>query len=139
VLSNNPENFRVFGPDETASNRLDDVYQVTDKAWQGEVLPTDEHLGRQGKVIEVLSENLTQGLLEGYLLTGRHGLFSSYEAFIHVVDSMFNQYAKWLDSSRCRMAPPGCLVQLPALLPRLAPGPQRVLAPGPRIPRPRCQ
>jgi xylulose-5-phosphate/fructose-6-phosphate phosphoketolase len=99
VLSNNPENFRVFGPDETASNRLDDVYQVTDKAWQGEVLPTDEHLGHEGKVIEVLSENLTQGLLEGYLLTGRHGLFSSYEAFIHVVDSMFNQYAKWLDSS----------------------------------------
>ena len=99
VISNNPENFRVFGPDETASNRLDDVYQVTDKAWQGEVLPTDEHLAHEGKVIEVLSENLTQGLLEGYLLTGRHGLFSSYEAFIHVVDSMFNQYAKWLDSS----------------------------------------
>jgi xylulose-5-phosphate/fructose-6-phosphate phosphoketolase len=99
VLRENPHNFRVFGPDETASNRLDDVYDVTAKAWQGEVLPTDEHLSHDGKVIEVLSENLTQGLLEGYLLTGRHGLFSSYEAFIHVVDSMFNQYAKWLDSS----------------------------------------
>jgi xylulose-5-phosphate/fructose-6-phosphate phosphoketolase len=99
VLSENPENFRVFGPDETASNRLEAVYEVTDKAWQGEVLPTDEHLAHAGKVIEMLSENLTQGLLEGYLLTGRHGLLSSYEAFIHVVDSMFNQYAKWLDSS----------------------------------------
>jgi xylulose-5-phosphate/fructose-6-phosphate phosphoketolase len=99
VLSDNPENFRVFGPDETASNRLEAVYEVTDKAWQGEVLPTDEHLAHAGKVIEMLSENLTQGLLEGYLLTGRHGLLSSYEAFIHVVDSMFNQYAKWLDSS----------------------------------------
>jgi xylulose-5-phosphate/fructose-6-phosphate phosphoketolase len=99
VLSENSENFRVFGPDETASNRLEAVYEVTDKAWQGEVLPTDEHLAHAGKVIEMLSENLTQGLLEGYLLTGRHGLLSSYEAFIHVVDSMFNQYAKWLDSS----------------------------------------
>jgi xylulose-5-phosphate/fructose-6-phosphate phosphoketolase len=99
VLRENPHNFRVFGPDETSSNRLDSVYEATDKAWQGEILPTDEHLARRGKVIEVLSENLTQGLLEGYLLTGRHGLFSSYEAFIHVVDSMFNQYAKWLDSS----------------------------------------
>jgi xylulose-5-phosphate/fructose-6-phosphate phosphoketolase len=99
VLAANPTNFRVFGPDETSSNRLDDVYDVTDKAWQGEIYATDEHLGARGKVIEVLSENLIQGLLEGYLLTGRHGLLSSYEAFIHVVDSMFNQYAKWLDSS----------------------------------------
>ncbi|HEV7949961.1 MAG TPA: phosphoketolase family protein [Glaciihabitans sp.] len=99
VIAANPANFRVFGPDETASNRLDDVYDVTAKAWQGEIMPTDENLAHQGKVIEILSENLTQGLLEGYLLTGRHGLFSSYEAFIHVVDSMFNQYAKWLDSS----------------------------------------
>ena len=99
VIGANPDNFRIFGPDETASNRLDDVYDVTAKAWQGEVLPTDEHLAHSGKVIEILSENLTQGLLEGYLLTGRHGLFTSYEAFIHVVDSMFNQYAKWLESS----------------------------------------
>ncbi|MBC7724128.1 MAG: phosphoketolase family protein [Burkholderiaceae bacterium] len=99
VISANPLNFRIFGPDETASNRLSDVYEVTAKAWQGQVLPTDEHLAHEGRVIEILSENLTQGLLEGYLLTGRHGLFTSYEAFIHVVDSMFNQYAKWLESS----------------------------------------
>ncbi|WP_213814221.1 phosphoketolase [Glaciihabitans sp. dw_435] len=99
LIEKNPDNFRIFGPDETASNRLDDVYEVTDKAWQGEVLPTDEHLAHTGRVIEILSENLTQGLLEGYLLTGRHGVFTSYEAFIHVVDSMFNQYAKWLESS----------------------------------------
>ncbi|AMB58026.1 phosphoketolase family protein [Microterricola viridarii] len=99
LIAANPHTFRIFGPDETASNRLDDVYRVTQKAWQGEMLPTDEHLGREGRVIEALSENLMQGLLEGYLLTGRHGLFTSYEAFIHVVDSMFNQYAKWLESS----------------------------------------
>jgi xylulose-5-phosphate/fructose-6-phosphate phosphoketolase len=99
LVTANPNNFRIFGPDETASNRLDDVYQVTAKAWQGEILPTDEHLEHEGRVIEILSENLTQGLLEGYLLTGRHGIFTSYEAFIHVVDSMFNQYAKWLESS----------------------------------------
>jgi xylulose-5-phosphate/fructose-6-phosphate phosphoketolase len=99
VITQNPDNFRVFGPDETSSNRLDAVYDVTDKAWQGEIIDTDEHLAARGKVIEILSENLVQGLLEGYLLTGRHGLLSSYEAFVHVVDSMFNQYAKWLDSS----------------------------------------
>jgi xylulose-5-phosphate/fructose-6-phosphate phosphoketolase len=99
LIAANPTNFRIFGPDETASNRLDDVYEVTSKAWQAEVLPTDEHLAKEGRVIEVLNENLTQGLLEGYLLTGRHGLFTSYEAFIHIVDSMFNQYAKWLESS----------------------------------------
>jgi xylulose-5-phosphate/fructose-6-phosphate phosphoketolase len=99
LMRANPTNFRLFGPDEVASNRLDDVYQVTDKEWQGEILPVDEHLANRGRVIEVLSENLAQGLLEGYLLTGRHGLFTSYEAFIHVVDSMFNQYAKWLESS----------------------------------------
>jgi xylulose-5-phosphate/fructose-6-phosphate phosphoketolase len=99
VIARNPLDFRIFGPDETASNRLDDVYEVTAKAWQGEVQPVDEHLAHQGRVIEILNENLTQGLLEAYLLTGRHGLFTSYEAFIHVVDSMFNQYAKWLESS----------------------------------------
>jgi xylulose-5-phosphate/fructose-6-phosphate phosphoketolase len=95
----NPDTFRIFGPDEVASNRLDAVYEVTEKEWQGEVLETDENLSHNGRVIEILSENLAQGLLEGYLLTGRHGLFTSYEAFIHVVDSMFNQYAKWLESS----------------------------------------
>ncbi|WP_066039351.1 phosphoketolase family protein [Herbiconiux solani] len=95
----NPDSFRIFGPDEVASNRLDDVYEVTAKEWQAEVLETDEHLSHNGRVIEILSENLAQGLLEGYLLTGRHGLFTSYEAFIHIVDSMFNQFAKWLESA----------------------------------------
>ena len=99
VVSRNQGNFRIFGPDETASNRLDAVYEVTAKQWQGEILGTDEHLARSGQVIELLNENLMQGLLEGYLLSGRHGLFNSYEAFIHVVDSMFNQYAKWLESA----------------------------------------
>ncbi|WP_378148238.1 phosphoketolase [Cnuibacter sp. UC19_7] len=99
VMFANPDDFRLFGPDEVASNRLDAVYEVTDKEWAAEVLPVDEHLAPRGRVIEMLSENLAQGLLEGYLLTGRHGLFTSYEAFIHVVDSMFNQYAKWLESS----------------------------------------
>jgi xylulose-5-phosphate/fructose-6-phosphate phosphoketolase len=92
-------NFRLFGPDETASNRLDAVYEVTDKVWQAEILDGDEHLAREGRVVEVLSEHTCQGLLEGYLLTGRHGLFSCYEAFIHIVDSMFNQHAKWLKTS----------------------------------------
>ena len=93
-------NFRLFGPDETASNRLDAVYEVTGKQWQAETLPTDENLAGDGRVMEVLSEHLCQGWLEGYLLTGRHGLFSCYEAFIHIVDSMFNQHAKWLKTSK---------------------------------------
>ncbi|MEU3975387.1 phosphoketolase family protein [Streptomyces bacillaris] len=92
--------FRVVGPDETASNRLQDLYQATGKAWQAETLPTDEHLARDGRVMEVLSEHLCQGWLEGYLLTGRHGLFSSYEAFAHIVDSMVNQHIKWLRTAR---------------------------------------
>ncbi|MBW4031245.1 MAG: phosphoketolase family protein [Acidobacteria bacterium] len=100
VMVANPTDFRLFGPDEVASNRLDDVYEVTAKQWQAEVVDVDEHLAPEGRVIEALSENLMQGLLEGYLLTGRHGLFTSYEAFIHVVDSMFNQYAKWMESAR---------------------------------------
>ncbi|HVA95924.1 MAG TPA: phosphoketolase family protein [Candidatus Dormibacteraeota bacterium] len=89
-------NFRVFGPDETASNRLDAVYGATDKVLMEPLLPTDEHLSCDGRVMEVLSEHMCQGWLEGYLLTGRHGFFSCYEAFIHIVDSMFNQHAKWL-------------------------------------------
>ena len=93
-------NFRVFGPDETASNRLDALYEVTGKTWEEEVLPVDEHLARDGRVMEILSEHTCQGWLEGYLLTGRHGFFSCYEAFIHIVDSMFNQHAKWLKVSR---------------------------------------
>jgi xylulose-5-phosphate/fructose-6-phosphate phosphoketolase len=89
-------NFRIFGPDETASNRLDAVFDVTGKAWMADLHEGDDHLSSNGRVMEVLSEHLCQGWLEGYLLTGRHGLFSCYEAFIHIIDSMFNQHAKWL-------------------------------------------
>jgi xylulose-5-phosphate/fructose-6-phosphate phosphoketolase len=89
-------NFRVFGPDETASNRLSALFEVTDRAWVAERLPEDEHLAPDGRVMEILSEHTCQGWLEGYLLTGRHGFFSTYEAFVHIVDSMFNQHAKWL-------------------------------------------
>jgi len=92
-------NFRIFGPDETASNRLDAVYQVTGKAWMAEVEDVDADLSAEGRVMEVLSEHLCEGWLEGYLLTGRHGIFSCYEAFIHIVDSMLNQHAKWLTVS----------------------------------------
>ncbi len=93
-------NFRVFGPDETASNRLEALYQVTDKVFMEPTLDTDEFLSKTGRVMEVLSEHMCQGWLEGYLLTGRHGFFSCYEAFIHIVDSMFNQHAKWLKVTR---------------------------------------
>jgi len=93
-------NFRVFGPDENASNRLDAIYEVTAKAWMGPIDANDEDLSPDGRVMEVLSEHLCQGWLEGYLLTGRHGFFSCYEAFIHIVDSMFNQHAKWLKVCR---------------------------------------
>jgi xylulose-5-phosphate/fructose-6-phosphate phosphoketolase len=93
-------NFRVFGPDETASNRLSHVFEATERAWNAERLPYDEHLAPGGRVMEILSEHTCQGWLEGYLLTGRHGLFSCYEAFIHIVDSMFNQHAKWLKTCR---------------------------------------
>ena len=98
VMRANPRNFRVFGPDETASNRLGGLFDVTDKQWLADLQDpeVDEHLGRVGKVLEMLSEHQCQGWLEGYLLTGRHGLMSSYEAFIHIVDSMVNQHAKWL-------------------------------------------
>jgi xylulose-5-phosphate/fructose-6-phosphate phosphoketolase len=92
--------FRLFGPDETASNRLGAVFDATDRAWDAETVPDDDHLAPDGRVMEVLSEHLCQGWLEGYLLTGRHGLFSCYEAFIHIVDSMFNQHAKWLKVTR---------------------------------------
>ncbi|MGE5227174.1 MAG: phosphoketolase, partial [Planctomycetaceae bacterium] len=96
VIDRNPRTFRMFGPDETASNRLGAVLDVTGKTWMAETLPTDEDLAPDGRVMEVLSEHQCQGWLEGYLLTGRHGLFNCYEAFIHIVDSMFNQHAKWL-------------------------------------------
>ncbi|HLI56294.1 MAG TPA: phosphoketolase family protein, partial [Actinomycetota bacterium] len=100
VMTRNPESFRVFGPDETASNRLTALFEVTDRAFDARILPGDDHLAPDGRVMEVLSEHLCQGWLEGYLLTGRHGLFNSYEAFIHIVDSMFNQHAKWLKVTR---------------------------------------
>ncbi|HWJ32140.1 MAG TPA: phosphoketolase family protein [Gaiellaceae bacterium] len=100
VIERNPTNFRLFGPDETASNRLGDVFSVTSRAWNAETMPTDEGLAPGGRVMEVLSEHQCQGWLEGYLLTGRHGLFNCYEAFIHIVDAMFNQHAKWLKTTR---------------------------------------
>jgi xylulose-5-phosphate/fructose-6-phosphate phosphoketolase len=100
VVRRNPTSFRLFGPDETASNRLSEVFQATDRAWMAELEPNDDHLSPDGRVMEVLSEHLCQGWLEGYLLTGRHGLFNCYEAFIHIVDSMFNQHAKWLKVTR---------------------------------------
>ncbi len=98
VIAANPDTFRLMGPDETNSNRLSAVFETTDRAWMAETIPGDDHLAPDGRVMEVLSEHLCQGWLEGYLLTGRHGLFNCYEAFIHIVDSMFNQHAKWLDA-----------------------------------------
>jgi xylulose-5-phosphate/fructose-6-phosphate phosphoketolase len=100
VIKANPDNFRIVGPDETASNRLDAVFQATDRAWDAEMVPGDDHLAPEGRVMEVLSEHMCEGWLEGYLLTGRHGLFDCYEAFIHIIDSMFNQHAKWLKVTR---------------------------------------
>ncbi|MFF1541554.1 phosphoketolase [Microbacterium sp. NPDC058269] len=102
VIVANPKDFRIFGPDETASNRLDDVFEVTDKQWNAALWPIDDdnHLARAGRVVEMLSEHQCQGWLEGYLLTGRHGVLNSYEAFVHIVDSMFNQHAKWLKTAK---------------------------------------
>jgi xylulose-5-phosphate/fructose-6-phosphate phosphoketolase len=96
IVKSNPQNFRLMGPDETASNRLDAVFEVTNREWVAGTVPGDDHLAPNGRVMEVLSENMCQGWLEGYLLTGRHGLFNCYEAFVHIVDSMFNQHAKWI-------------------------------------------
>jgi xylulose-5-phosphate/fructose-6-phosphate phosphoketolase len=100
VITRNPRSFRLFGPDETASNRLQDVFEATGRAFDGQIIPGDDHLAPDGRVMEVLSEHQCEGWLEGYLLTGRHGLFNCYEAFIHIIDSMFNQHAKWLESCR---------------------------------------
>ncbi len=100
VMKQNTDNFRMFGPDETASNRLGAVLEVTDRTWMAEIVDGDDHLSPEGRVMEVLSEHQCQGWLEGYLLTGRHGVFNCYEAFIHIVDSMFNQHAKWLKVTR---------------------------------------
>ncbi len=100
VMAKNTDNFRMFGPDETASNRLGAVLEVTDRTWMAEIIPGDDSLAPDGRVMEVLSEHQCQGWLEGYLLTGRHGMFNCYEAFIHIIDSMFNQHAKWLKVTR---------------------------------------
>jgi xylulose-5-phosphate/fructose-6-phosphate phosphoketolase len=100
VIRANPRTFRIVGPDETASNRLGTVFEATDRVWALPILDTDDHLAHQGRVMEILSEHTCQGWLEGYLLTGRHGLFDCYEAFIHIIDSMFNQHAKWLKMTR---------------------------------------
>ena len=100
VVRRNPDNFRIMGPDETASNRLQDVFTATDRQFAGQIREGDEHTARAGRVLEVLNEQLCQGWLEGYLLTGRHGLFNCYEAFIHIIDSMFNQHAKWLTATQ---------------------------------------
>jgi xylulose-5-phosphate/fructose-6-phosphate phosphoketolase len=100
VVARNRDSFRIMGPDETASNRLSAVFEATDRTWVAKTEPGDDHLAPEGQVMEVLSEHLCQGWLEGYLLTGRHGLFNCYEAFIHIVDSMFNQHAKWLKTTR---------------------------------------
>jgi Phosphoketolase len=99
VMEQNIDNFRLFGPDETASNRLGAVLEATDRTWMLPIYPYDDHLSPSGRVMEILSEHTCQGWLEGYLLTGRHGLFSCYEAFIHIIDSMFNQHAKWLKTT----------------------------------------
>ena len=101
VIRRNPRTFRIFGPDETASNKLAPaVYEASQKQWNARITDLDEHLARAGRIMEVLSEHQCQGWLEGYVLTGRHGVFTSYEAFVHIVDSMFNQHAKWLEASR---------------------------------------
>jgi xylulose-5-phosphate/fructose-6-phosphate phosphoketolase len=99
IIVRNPDRFRIMGPDETDSNRLSAVFEQTDRAWDAGTIPGDDHLSPDGRVMEVLSEHLCQGWLEGYLLTGRHGLFNCYEAFIHIIDSMFNQHAKWLKTT----------------------------------------
>ena len=120
-------NFRVFSPDENASNRLAVVYEATKKTWLGEYLPEDAdggELAPDGRVMEMLSEHTLEGWLEGYVLTGRHGFFSTYEAFVHVIDSMFNQHAKWLDKcSELSLARGHRLAQSADHLHRMAAGP----------------
>ena len=140
-LNENKRNFRIFGPDETLSNLLGDVFEVTNRQWDAREVDDDEFLAPQGRVLDsMLSEHQCEGWLEGYLLTGRHGLFNSYEAFIRIVDSMFSQHAKWLKVTlelpwRRKI----CIAQLLARLPRLAAGPQRLHSSRPRLPRSRHQ
>jgi xylulose-5-phosphate/fructose-6-phosphate phosphoketolase len=110
IIGSNPDSMRVFGPDETASNRLQAIYEVSKKVWMEELLPEDDNggeLAREGRVVEMLSEHTLVGMMEGYLLTGRYGFFHTYEAFAHVIASMFNQHAKWLES--CNLHAPGVL------------------------------
>ena len=115
VIKLNPDNFRVFSPDETASNRWGAVFEVTDRCSTAEIVPGDDHVAPDGRVMEMLSEHQCEGWLEGYLLTGRHGFFSCYEAFIHIIDSMFNQHAKWLKvRERHSLAAADRLAELPA-------------------------
>ena len=134
-MRNNMQSFRVSA-DETASNRLDAVYEASKKLWLADYLPEDAdggELAPDGRVMELLSEHTLEGWLEGYLLTGRHGFFSTYEAFVHVIDSMFNQHAKWLESCRGIVLARADLLAQPAdYLNGLASGPQRLHAPGPR-------
>ena len=140
VIARNPATFRLMGPDETVSNRRDAVFETTDRAWDADRLDGDDHLAPDGRVMEVLSEHLCEGWLEGYLLTGRHGLFNCYEAFIHIVDSMFNQARQVAGGDEQDPVAGGDpLAELPALVARLAAGPQRVLPPRPRLHRSRGQ
>ncbi len=140
VIKANPDRFRLFGPDEVASNRLQNTFEVTDRVWTIGTSELDDHESPTGRVMEVLSEHLCEGWLESYLLTGRHGVFTSYEAFVHVIDSMVNQHAKWLKiDSHHPVAAAGGLAQLSAVEPRLAAGPQRLQPPGPRLHRPHGQ
>ena len=124
VIKLNPSNFRVFSPDETTSNRWGAVFEVTNRCSTAEIVASDDHVAPDGRVMEVLSEHQCQGWLEGYLLTGRHGFFSCYEAFIHIVDSMFNQHAKWLKvANGIPVAAADCLLELPAFVACVAAGP----------------
>ena len=139
VMRQNMQNFRVFGPDETQSNQLQAIYEVGKKVWLGEYFPEDAdggELAPNGRVMEMLSEHTVEGWLEGYILTGRHGLINSYEPFIHVIDSMFNQHAKWLE--KCNELPWRAKISSLNLLitaPGMAAGPQRFHAPGSRVSR----
>ena len=140
-LNQDQRNFRVFGPDETVSNLLGAVFEVTNRQWDAREVKNDEFLAPAGRVLDsMLSENQCEGWLEGYLLTGRHGLFNSYEAFIRIVDSMFSQHAKWLKvMPRTAVAAEDFVAELSACLPCLAAGSQWIYASGPWIPRPRHQ
>ncbi len=136
-LNRSQRNFRIFGPDETLSNRLNAVFEVTQRQWVARIQDNDEFQACEGRVMEMLSEHQCQGWLEGYLLTGRHGLFNSYEAFIHIVDSMFNQHAKWLKvTAEIPWRKKDCLIELPVIIACLATGSQWIHASRPWLHRP---